>query len=230
MEKQFKLFSIDSFKKDKETNTFTAIISNSSLDREGEVMLASGVDYKTFLKTGGTIFFNHSYDMPVGKTTRIWKTNGNIKAEVKMAERPDNYQGDYFPEYLTSLIEQDIVKGMSVGFIIKDGGTRLPSKKDIKDYGKGVKRIITQWELLEFSIAPLQSNTEALITSHKGLTNKEFNAKIFDIKIEEKKSEKEVVKSVVESEEWDIEIAPQKIKIPQEIEIEIMKRQGRIYL
>lgn len=225
MEKQFKLFTVDEIKKDKDTGTFTAIISNNSLDRDGEIMLANGVDYKTFLKTGGTVFFNHDYSMPVGKATRLWKTNGNIKAEVKMAERPDDYKGDYFPEYLTSLITQDVIKGISVGFLIKD--TRLPSKKDIKDYGKGIKRIITKWELLEFSIAPLQSNTESLITSHKQFNNEAFNDKLFNIKIEDK----ETVEEVVEDTDWEIEIAPQKVRdINQEIDIEIIKRKGAMYI
>lgn len=223
MEKLFKLFSVDEFKLNKQEGTFTCIISNNTLDRDGEIMLANGCDFKEYL-LNPVVFFNHDYSLPVAKAVKLWKSNDNIKAEVKMAERPMGFQGDYFPEYLNSLIEQDVVRGMSVGFTILD--TRIPSKKDIKDFGKGVKRVITQWKLLEFSIAPLQSNVGARITSHKGLINEKFNAKIFDIKIDEKKSEEEVVKS----EEWDIEIVPQKINRTQEIEIEIIKRKGRIYL
>lgn len=227
MEKQFKLFSVDSIKKDKDSNTFTAIISNNNLDRDGEVLLPQGADTKEFMHNP-VVFFNHDYSLPVGKAVRVFKSNGNIKAEVKMAVRPEGFQGEFFPEYLTALINQDVIKGMSVGFQILE--TRIPSKQDIKQFGKGVKRVITKWVLMEFSIAPLMSNPKTLITDHKGLTNKEFNAKLFGTDIEEEKPVETVVEETVENTEWDIEVSPKEKDTIQEIEIEIKRKTGKIYL
>ncbi len=42
--------------------------------------------------------------------------------------------------------------------------SRYPSKKDIETYGGDIKTVYTRWKLLEWSIAPVQSNPEAVVT------------------------------------------------------------------
>jgi hypothetical protein len=53
--------------------------------------------------------------------------------------------------------------GFSVGFRIKDA--RVPTEKDLKRHGTEVRRIISEWELLEFSIVTIPSNASAVATA-----------------------------------------------------------------
>lgn len=217
---QYKLFEVNECKSSGK-NTFTAVITTSSMDRDGEVLLSQGADYTEFMKNP-TVFYNHDYAQPIAKALKLWKTNNSIKAEVKMAERPSGYQGDFFPEYVMALIDQGIIKGISIGFETLDA--RLPSKKDISEFGKEVKRVITRYKLIEFSVAPLQCNVDAQVVAvAKGFKNKEFNRKIFNLEIEPE------VK--VESKDWEFEVIPAEKKSAsvQDIEIEVLRRKGFIY-
>lgn len=224
--KQFKL----EIKKTKEPNTFEAIITNDSLDRDKEVLIPEGMDYKDFMKNP-VVFFNHDYTQPIGKVLKLHKYKNQWKATVKIAERPSDFEGAYFPEYVFSLIDQDIIKGVSIGFQIKEGGTRPPSKKDKKDYGKDVRNIITDFILMELSIAPLQSNQTALITSvNKGLVTREQVKMYFNIDLEEEKKEE-----VIEKKEMNLTLSVKKNKtleerVKREITIQLKKHKGELYI
>lgn len=211
-------------KSEKEPFTFEAIITNKNIDRDNEVLLPEGMDYAEFIKTG-TVFYNHDYSMPIAKALKLNKYKDGWKAKVKMAERPADFEGAYFPEYIWSLITQGIIKGVSVGFQVLDA--RIPSKKDLKDFGDNVRNIITKWRLLEFSIAPLQSNPEAVIIAvNKNMLSKNDAKKYFNIDLS----------SVINNEEQrKINISVKKNeqvekRIEREINIQLLKRKGQLYI
>jgi HK97 family phage prohead protease len=148
-----------------------AIISTESIDRDGEVLVSDGMDTTEF-DHNPIVFYNHDYAQPVGKVTNIRRRKNQIDATIEFAKRPDNFNGAYFPEFVKSLVEQGIVKGVSVGFVPKPGGVRKASKKDREDYGDNVRQVFSKWKLLEVSIAPLPANGQALVTAiQKGAVN-----------------------------------------------------------
>ena len=150
---------------------FKARITTNTLDRDGEVMHPAGMDATEFDKVGA-IFWNHNYDLPVAKPVgKMIRTKGFVDSEAEFATRPDDYQGDFFPDFARAMVQQGIVKGVSIGFIPIE--SRMPSKKDIEEYGDGIRRVHSKFKLLEWSIAPVQCNPDAMIRQaiSKGIIN-----------------------------------------------------------
>ncbi len=140
---------------------FKARITTDTLDRDGEVMIPQGMDASEFSKTGA-IFWNHNYDLPVAKPVgKMVRTKGFVDSEAEFATRPDDYQGEFFPDFARAMVNQGIVKGVSIGFIPVE--VRSPSKKDVEEYGDDVRRVHSKFRLLEWSIAPVQCNPDAMI-------------------------------------------------------------------
>lgn len=139
-----------------------AIISTETIDRDGEVLIAQGMDSSEF-ELNPVVFYNHDYAQPIGRVTKLDRGTGKVSATIEFAKRPENFQGSYFPEFIESLVAQGIVKGISVGFVPKSGGMRKASKKDRDDYGEAVQTVYSQWKLFEVSVAPLPANATALV-------------------------------------------------------------------
>ena len=218
----YKVLTDIEFKKaEGKDRTFEATITKEVVDREGEVLKAEGLNPKNFLKTG-TIFFNHNTDMPVGSCSSIKKSGNSWVAKAEIAQRPTDYQGEFFPDFVWAMLGKH-VKGISVGFLKQD--ERKPSKKDVEDYGENVKNVITEWELLEYSIAPLQCNPDALVTwVSKGLIS-EAQAKQYFPDIDIPKPKAKSVK---------LYYTPQKRKqskpnIERTIIKTVLKKRGQLY-
>ena len=146
---------------------FTAVITAETIDRDGEVLIPSGMNSKEFDRNP-TLFWNHDYAEPVGKAVGpLKRKEREIVADFVFAKRPDGYAGEFFPEVAAALVGQGIVNGVSVGYVPEDGGTRRATEVDRKKYGGNVSTIFSRWKLLEVSLAPLQANPEALITAVK---------------------------------------------------------------
>jgi len=120
------------------------------------------------------VFYNHDYAQPIGKITDLRRAKGKIDASIEFAQRPEGFDGSYFPEFIESLVDQGIVKGISVGFVPEAGGVRKASPKDREDYGDQVRQVYSKWKLLEVSVAPLPANATALVSAvRKGVINKD---------------------------------------------------------
>jgi len=147
-----------------EEQTFIAKISSENIDRDGDVLIASGCDFTTF-NTNPVCMFNHSYTIPmVGKVLATQVNQNSIYAKIKLADT--NLAKD-----LWSLVKGGFLRTCSVGYIVKESlvkGTRAFNKYcedrgiDITD---NLKRIITKWELLENSLVPLPANPDALVVA-----------------------------------------------------------------
>lgn len=166
---------------------FTAVITTDALDRQDEVVLPEGGQFGEFLNSGA-IFWNHQYDNPVGfpdKSKRIIRSEHSIEAGGIFMQRPAIWTGEFFPDFVREFVTQGraagISPGVSIGFMPLE--SRRPSKADTQRYGDNVQLVHNRWKLLEFSIAPVQANQEAVVTAvGKGLIKREI-AKAIGIKI-----------------------------------------------
>ncbi len=148
-----------------------ATITTESIDRDGEVLVSQGMDASEF-EANPVVFYNHDYAQPIGRISDLRRGKGKVDATIEFAKRPADFEGSYFPEFVESLVEQGIVKGISVGFVPLPGGVRRASKKDEDDYGKTVRQVYSKWKLLEVSVAPLPANATALVSAvRKGVVN-----------------------------------------------------------
>lgn len=139
-----------------------AKISTTAVDREGDVVLPSGLQLQEF-KANPVVLLNHDAgQLPVGRALAIRRTSDAVIAKVQFAERPAEHPitAEWIPDTIYSLFKQKVLRAFSVGFIPVD--MRGASDKDKKRYGDEAKRVITQWRLMEFSVVPIPANQEAL--------------------------------------------------------------------
>jgi HK97 family phage prohead protease len=145
---------------------FTAVITAETLDRDGEVLIPQGMNSTEFDKNP-TLFWNHDYAQPVGRCNGLKRKESTIVGDFTFAQRPDGYNGEFFPEVAAALVGQGIVNAVSVGYVPEDGGVRKAIDADRRKYGDRVHTVYSRWKLLEVSLAPLQANPDALITAVK---------------------------------------------------------------
>jgi HK97 family phage prohead protease len=151
-------------------STFVATITTDSIDRDGEVVIPAGMNSKEY-EANPVLLYEHNAKQPIGKMVRMKRGDRSIEAEFALAPRPDNHEGEWFPDTVASLMEFGALNTMSIGFL----GTEMrpASKADIERFGTGVKRVFGKWKLLEVSVVSIPANQDAIITAvRKGLVSK----------------------------------------------------------
>lgn len=147
-------------------HSFTARITTDGVDRDREVLLPAGCDATDFEKCGA-IFWNHNYDQPIGVASKLSRGDRWIDGRGSFLKRPDDWEGDFFPDFARAFVRQMKAAGrscgVSVGFVPKEA--RVPTRDDKAMYGEDVRRVISKWKLLEWSIAPVQANPQAMVQS-----------------------------------------------------------------
>ena len=201
---------------------FSAVITAETLDRDGEVLIPQGMNSTEFDRNP-TLFWNHDYAQPVGRCNGLKRKESTIVGDFTFAQRPDGYQGEFFPEVAAALVAQGIVNAVSVGYMPEDGGVRKAIDADRKRYGERVHTVYSRWKLLEVSLAPLQSNPDALITAvKKGIMSPVAAKRFFGIET----PKRTVITVGVPS--TGTKRAP--INVEEVVKREIARAQGRIFL
>lgn len=220
---QYKTMSIKAETDDE--RKFTAMITSEVIDRDNEVLLASGMNKKDFLKNG-IILFNHNPDFPIGTTTALRRSGDGWKATGRLAE------GVQKAEDVWQLLSQGILKAVSVGFRVDE--QRAPTKKDIAEFGKEVVNVISKWTLLEFSVVSVGSNQEALIlgTKDMSITAKDILGDDYEeeieveVEVDSEKGDEEETQNIVEEVEKELEKIDIEIKTDtKEKIVEVIKEQ-----
>ena len=164
----------DDAQTDETARTETSFITVDCVDRDKEIVLPRGMDLRPFQKNP-IVPFAHAYDaLPVGRC--LWlkreargKGEG-ILAKTQYAQPPADWNGEWFPSAVFALIQQGILKGKSIGFLPLEA--RPPKEDEIKarpDWA-GARLIFPKTVLLEYSIAPVPANPDALVQAvNKGL-------------------------------------------------------------
>jgi HK97 family phage prohead protease len=172
--------------------TFTAEITSDTIDSDSEVLIPDGMVTTRFDKNP-VVFWNHDYTQPIGTSGKAERTAKGWAATATLAKRPDDHPeaAEWFPDTVHSLIKQNVIRGVSVGFEPIEG--RNASKKDKATFGAQVKYVFSKWKLLEFSVAPLQANEDALITAvSKSLITPDRCRELFDLEIKDEPVRKKV--------------------------------------
>jgi HK97 family phage prohead protease len=145
-------------------STFKATISTDSVDRDGEVMVPQGMNSKDF-ERNPVLLYQHDSSQPIGRAISLKRGESSIEAEFEFAKRPDDYEGDWFPDYVRGLVAAEILKAVSIGFMPITGGERIATKGDVERYGPEVRKVYSKWKLLEVSVVSVPANQDALITA-----------------------------------------------------------------
>lgn len=122
------------------------VISDGSLDRHGTRINPKGWDLAAF-KRNPIALFGHSGGFPIGQWENVRVEGEKLLGRLVLAAKGTSARIDE----LASLVEQGILRAVSVGFSVLEYGT--PGKSQF-DYEKQ--------ELLEVSLVSVPSNTNAL--------------------------------------------------------------------
>lgn len=126
-------------------------ITTSDVDREGDIILTSGIDTANFEKNP-VVLFGHNYkDLPVGRCVGMEKLANRIVASVEFATEDMNPKA----EQVYRMVRAGFLKATSIGF--------QPLEWEPTPSGKGI--VFTRCELLEFSVVPIPAQPQALIAA-----------------------------------------------------------------
>lgn len=140
---------------DEERRVIPFIATTEDVDRDGDIILAKGWDFKHF-KRIGTILYGHDYrglpiGRPVDKKVEVID-GGRTRIPVQFASPEMNP----FADQVFRMAKGGFLLTGSVGFIWSKRSPRMVTEK-----GKGevqVGWVFEKQELLEFSIVPVPSN------------------------------------------------------------------------
>lgn len=147
-----KLFKSKATSIDEAKYQATFIISDESVDRQGEIIKQDGWKLDNYLQNPVVLFGHDSYDLPVGKTVDIYTEGDKTYAVIEFA-------AEIYDKAKTiwEMVKNGILRTVSVGFINEEyEGNEL-----------------TKNELLEISIVPVPANPNAILLAAKdGLISK----------------------------------------------------------
>jgi hypothetical protein len=140
------------------------IASTTTVDHEGEVIIAEGIDYSEYL-SNPLVLLDHNFGQECGSAIKVQKSPNMLKATVEFPTKPDNYEGDWLPDEVWAKLtcSPPLLKAVSIGFIPTE--QREPSKKDIATFGDNCKIVTSKCKLLEISIVTAGMNQDAMVYS-----------------------------------------------------------------
>ena len=124
----------------------TFVLSDATVDRYGDIIDAEGWDLRWF-KQNPIALFGHSGDFPIGTWENVRVEGGKLLGKLKLAAQGTSQRIDE----LRSLVEQGVLKAVSVGF--------KPVESEPMQRG-GVR--YKKQELLETSLVSVPANPAAL--------------------------------------------------------------------
>lgn len=128
------------------------IVSTGALDAHGERINVDGIDLSAYKKNPIVLWAHDGFNLPIAKTTKIWKEGGKLMARAKF------YLKDEFPAKVYQYILDDMLKAVSIG------GSNVEWGSDGLTIDKMTMR--------EFSVVPVPANQDAVVTAKTLLTGK----------------------------------------------------------
>lgn len=143
-----------------------SMVSCETVDRDGDVILAKGMDL-TFFQKNPIVTFAHKYDeLPVGKAQWIKRVPGGLKAKTIYSEATDISRACW------QMTQEGILKGKSIGFL--PTLVRSPTKEEVSrnPSWKNAQAVIEGGMLLEYACCAIPVNQDALVEAvSKGITD-----------------------------------------------------------
>ena len=137
-------------------------ISKEVVDRDGDILRASGVDFTNYMKNPVFLSFHNSREFPLGKVTRFWVEGNSVKADVyfptieELSTNPEQAsEKAKLVDFTYNCYKTGMLNAVSVGFI--------PLEWTESETGFD----ILKWELLEFSAVAVPANQDAIAEAVK---------------------------------------------------------------
>ena len=145
---------------DREARTVDFVVSNATVDRDGDIVDPSGWDLDRY-KQNPVVFWAHrSRDLPVGKALTIGVEGEALVSTAQFASAAANP----LAEHVFQCYAEGVLHAVSAGFRV------LATEDILDDGGRAVGMKILQQELWEYSAVGIPSNPDALVrAAQKGV-------------------------------------------------------------
>ncbi len=187
-------------------------LSDESLNSYGFWIRTSGIDLEQFKKNPVMLYDHRSYSMmPIGRWENIRIENDELLADAVFDQDDEN------AKLIESKVENGFLKGVSIGFDYKE---LSDSAQDLKP-GQ-TRSTVTKSVIVEASITPFPSNSNALKLHHNGqiitlsADSAELNQAIPNLKQINMNEVKRLLGLSDNATERDIETAVAKLKTERE--------------
>ena len=153
---------LSTFTEDMGNRTVRFTISKEVVDRDGDILRASGVDFTNYMKNPVFLSFHNSREFPLGKVTKFWVEGNSVKADVyfptieELSTNPEQAsEKAKLVDFCYNCYKTGMLNAVSVGFI--------PLEWIETENGFD----ILKWELLEFSAVAVPANQDAIAEAVK---------------------------------------------------------------
>lgn len=141
-------------------------ITTEDPDRGNEVVIARGMNDSQY-KLNPIVTMQHAYTLPpVGKS--LWRKvvkdgeQRGVKAKTQYPPRPADWQGTWPGDVAFSLVQADLLRGKSIGFLPTKVHT--PTDREREQNGwRDVTLVIDEWILLEYACCFLPCQQNAVV-------------------------------------------------------------------
>jgi len=152
-----------------EERSDTSLVTTASLDRDFEVLDPKGADWAQFRKNPIVTFAHEYRALPVGKAAWVKRqaskdpNQDGWLAKTLYAGKPDGWTGEWMADAVWHLVKTGVIKGKSIGFIplryreIEEGDIKRRPELASATW------MIEKYVVLEYAVAPVQSNPDALV-------------------------------------------------------------------
>ncbi|AWM39789.1 hypothetical protein C1280_24140 [Gemmata obscuriglobus] len=145
----------------------TSRVTTRLMDRDCEIVLPEGIELDSY-RQNPIVLWGHDQDRPCGKCLWIKPDADGLIAKTYYTPRPEAYQGEWLPDFVFSMVQAEVLKGKSIGFIPLE--MREPEPAEV-EANPAVQCVITRSLLLEYSVVSIPSNPAALVeTVNKGFS------------------------------------------------------------
>ena len=148
----FRSVEIERAPGDDDGRTWNFVGSDETPDSYGDIVKAEGWDLKRY-KKNPIVLFGHDGRMPIGISTKVGVEGTKLMHTIRLAKEGTSD----FIDTLVKLMQQRIVRAVSVGFVpTKDPEVR----RDKEGHFEGF--VFNGQELLELSVVSIPANPNAL--------------------------------------------------------------------
>lgn len=132
-------------------------VSTDAWDSHGERINVAGINLKDYKLNPVVLWAHDGFNLPIAKTTKIWKDGNKLMARAKF------YLKDDFPRKVYDYIVDGFLNAVSIGGMVEEWGS------------DGLT--ISKMNMKEFSVVPIPANQQALVTakSLEGADKAELN-------------------------------------------------------
>lgn len=121
------------------------VVSTNALDAHGERINVDGINLSDYKKNPVVLWGHDGFNLPIAKTTKIWKDSGKLMARAKF------YLKDAFANKVYNYIVDGYLNAVSIGGMVQEWAAD----------GMTIDKLLMK----EFSVVSIPANQEALVAS-----------------------------------------------------------------